>query len=68
MILERPPLLLAGPITRAMLLFAIGGWPMPGGQDHLVRQALALLLASPMGSSMAQHSVSADGPGLQGRA
>lgn len=41
--------------------------PRQVGKTTLVRQALDLLKTDAAGQSMAQHSVSADGPGLQGR-
>lgn len=40
--------------------------PRQVGKTTLVRQALAALAADPAGRSIAQHSVSADNPGLQG--
>ena len=69
MILERPPLypLLARLQEPRRFLQVVSG-PRQVGKTTLVRQALALLQASPTGAGMAQHSISADGPGLQGRA
>jgi uncharacterized protein len=40
--------------------------PRQVGKTNLVRQALAALAQSPQGKSVAQHSVSADNPGLAG--
>lgn len=40
--------------------------PRQVGKTTLVRQALEALAASPQGPTIAQHSVSADHPGLQG--
>lgn len=42
--------------------------PRQVGKTTLVRQALAALAAKPSGRLLAQHSASADNPGLQGRA
>ncbi len=41
--------------------------PRQVGKTTLVKQALVLLKTEVTGQPMAQHSVSADGPGLQGR-
>lgn len=40
--------------------------PRQVGKTTLVRQALAALAAGPVGNTMAQHSASADNPGLRG--
>ena len=69
MILERPllhPLVARLQEPRRFLQVVAG--PRQVGKTTLVRQTLALLQASPTGAGMAQHGVSADGPGLQGRA
>ena len=66
MTLQRPLLLpLVSRLREPRRFLQVGAGPRQVGKTTLVRQALALLQAD--AAPMAQHSASADGPGLQGR-
>lgn len=66
MTLQRPPLLpLVSRLREPRRFLQVVAGPRQVGKTTLVRQALALLQAD--AAPMAQHSASADGPGLQGR-
>jgi predicted AAA+ superfamily ATPase len=69
MSIERSPLLpLVARLKEPRRFLQVVAGPRQVGKTTLVRQALTLLQDSTGGAGMAQHSVSADGPGLQGRA
>lgn len=68
MILERPPLIpLVQRLQEPRRFLQVVAGPRQVGKTTLVRQALERLATDPGAAPLAQHSASADGPGLQGR-
>lgn len=68
MTIERPPLLpLVNRLKETRRFLQVVAGPRQVGKTTLVRQALQKLKADDSGNTMAQHSASADGAGLQSR-